>query len=433
MLFVSALPNLTDYFGPTTSFPYLQTLLRLMLALSLGLFIGLERERRGKEAGLRTFGFAALLGGLCGLLGDMYALLGLSLLGILVVFLNWATLRNDEGLELTTSAALLVTGFIGVLAGQGHTFTPVSAAIASAAMLAWKERLAGFSLGLTEVEVRSAILLAVLAFIVYPVLPQEPLDPWDLIEPRAAWLTVILIAAIGFANYVLLKLYGRRGVELAGFLGGLVNSSVTVAELGARARETGGRLADLAYRGVLLATAAMAVRNAVILGLLTTRALTAAAPALVLMVASSLVLAVARRPRESADPSAAPLALSSPFSLQSALKFGVIFLLLQVGSTMAQDALGDPAFYVVSLIGGCVSSASAVASAGALAAHGSVTPAVAGTGAVIASLASAAVNLPLIARVSRDRALTVRVGWGIASIMLVGLAGAAAESMVIRA
>jgi uncharacterized membrane protein (DUF4010 family) len=34
-----------------------------------------------------------------------------------------------------------------------------------------------------------------------------------LVEPRAAWLTVILIAAIGFVNYILLKLYSARGVE----------------------------------------------------------------------------------------------------------------------------------------------------------------------------------------------------------------------------
>jgi len=88
------------------------------------------------------------------------------------------------------------------------------------------------------------------------------LDPWGLVEPRAARLTVILIAAIGFANYLLLKLYGARGVELAGFLGGLVNSTLTVTELATRSRETGGRLADVAYRGVLLSTAAMALRKA---------------------------------------------------------------------------------------------------------------------------------------------------------------------------
>lgn len=144
-----------DVFIGAPTFPYLPTLLRLALTLALGLFVGLERERRGKEAGLRTVGFATLLGGLGSLLGESYALLGLGLLGLLIVFLNWATLRRGEGLELTTSFALLVTGFIGVLAGQGHTFTPVTVAIATAALLAWKERLAGFSLGLTETELRS--------------------------------------------------------------------------------------------------------------------------------------------------------------------------------------------------------------------------------------------------------------------------------------
>jgi hypothetical protein len=38
------------------------TLTRLVLALGVGLFVGPEREWRGHEAGLRTFGFAALLG-----------------------------------------------------------------------------------------------------------------------------------------------------------------------------------------------------------------------------------------------------------------------------------------------------------------------------------------------------------------------------------
>jgi uncharacterized membrane protein (DUF4010 family) len=409
-----------DVFTSAPAFPYLSTFLRLALALALGLFIGLERERRGKEAGLRTFGFAALLGGLGGLLGEAYALLGLSLLGILVVFLNWATLREGEGLELTTSAALLVTGLIGVLAGQGHTFTPVSAAVASAALLAWKERLSDFSLGLTDAELRSAILLAILAFIVYPVLPEAPLDPWGLVEPRAAWLTVILIAAIGFVNYILLKLYGTRGVELMGFLGGLVNSTVTVTELAARARETGGRLADVAYRGVLLSTAAMAARNAVLLAILAIGVLADAALPLVLMLLASLALAW--RPRASSPAEGAPaVRLESPFSLQSALKFGLIFLVLQVAGTLAQRAAGEAGFYAVSIAAGLISSASGVAAAAALAAHGTITGQVAGVGVVLNSLASTAIKLPLVARISGNRGLTLRVAVALSLVMALGL------------
>src|SRR3954464_12695361 len=103
-----------DTFNAEPTFAYLPTLMRLALALAVGLFVGLERERRGKEAGLRTFGFAALLGGMGGLLGEAYALVSLALMGVLVVLLNWQAIRADEGAELTTSAALLVTGFAGV-------------------------------------------------------------------------------------------------------------------------------------------------------------------------------------------------------------------------------------------------------------------------------------------------------------------------------
>ncbi|HTD90992.1 MAG TPA: MgtC/SapB family protein [Burkholderiales bacterium] len=54
---------------PRIEWPYLEILVRLALALSSGLLIGLERERRGKEAGLRTFRFVALLGAPGGSLG----------------------------------------------------------------------------------------------------------------------------------------------------------------------------------------------------------------------------------------------------------------------------------------------------------------------------------------------------------------------------
>jgi uncharacterized membrane protein (DUF4010 family) len=216
---------------PAINWPYPEIFLRLALALALGLLIGIERERRAKEAGLRTFGFVALLGALGGALGGGYGVAVLILAGVLTVFLNVHALRAGQGLELTTSAAMLVTTFAGILCGQGHTATPAALMVVVAALLAWKQPLAGFSTGLTENELRSALLLAILALVIYPALPHGAVGPWDLIEPRAAWVTVILIAGIGFVNYVLWKMYGTRGIELTGFLGGLVNSSVTVSEL----------------------------------------------------------------------------------------------------------------------------------------------------------------------------------------------------------
>ncbi|MBW4590366.1 DUF4010 domain-containing protein [Aetokthonos hydrillicola Thurmond2011] len=117
------------------------------------------------------------------------------------------------------------------------------------------------------------------------------------------------------------------------------------------------------------------------------------------------------------------LNFESPFSLQSALKFGLIFLALQIAAVLAQKALGQFGFYAISLLGGLISSASAVASAATLADHGTLSAKVAGTGAVLASVTSALVNLPLVARISRTRQLTIRLTIALGLVSVLGLIG----------
>lgn len=416
--------------------PYLPTLQRIALALAIGLFSGLEREHRGKEAGLRTFAFVALIGCVGALLGENYALLSIALTGVLIVLLNLQTIRATEGTELTTSAALILTVLAGVLAGEGHTLTPTMLAVVTAALLAWKQPLHEFSLGLTDSELRSAILLAILAFVVYPVLPVGFVDRWELLDLRAAWLIVILIAGIGFVNYILLKRYGAKGIAFAGFLGGLVNSTVTVTEMATRDRDSGGRLTSIAYAGILLATTASILRNAILLAVLAPAALVSGSIAFVLMLGAGVTLLIVRyRSHGTADATVAnqpDLPLSSPFSITSALKYGLLFLVLQIAGVLAQRSIGEGGFYVVSLLGGVVSGASAVASAALLAAHGAISAQVAAIGAVLATAVSALVNVAFTARVSRDTGLTKHLVWTMGSIAALGVLGVVLQEGIIR-
>lgn len=413
--------------GAATEWPYLEMLTRFALALALGLLIGLERERRKKEAGLRTFGFIAVLGAVGASLGDTYAYIVLCLTGLLTVFLNIQDMRTHAGTELTTSAAMLVTCIAGILCGKGHTLTPAAIMVSSTALLAWKDILQGFSIGLTEGELRSALLLAILGIVIYPALPVGSIGPMGLIEPRAAWATVILIAGIGFVNYVLWKAFGTRGVAIAGFLGGLVNSSVTVNELASRVgKHASGAVAAAAYRGILLATSAMVTRNAVILALLAPGVAVAGAGAyLAMLAASAFFVFYPRTPAATgivarqAEPSDQ---IVLPFSLWSALKYGLVFLLLHILGVLTQKYFGNVGFYVVSLIGGTVSSASAVAAAASLAADGKLTLDAAATGAIIASLASVAINLPFVLRVP-NRRFVLAIAVAMAVIAALGLAG----------
>jgi uncharacterized membrane protein (DUF4010 family) len=292
------------------------------------------------------------------------------------------------------------------------------------ALLAWKERLAGFSMGLTEGELRSALLLAILAIVIYPALPAGSIGPWDLIEPRAAWVAVILIAGIGFVNYILWKLYGARGVELSAFLGGLVNSNFTVIDLSARARSGTAAFVDLAYRGVLLATTAMVVRNAVVLLILAPAALAGSLPAFGLMLLASATLALLGYRSRSGQvlAQAGDMKLELPFSLALALKYGLVFLVLHVLGNLAQREFGNIGFYLVSVLGGLMSSASAVAAAGTLASHGALPPTVAGTGAVLASFTTIAFSLSFVLR-SGQRALSRNVGVALLAVIVAGALG----------
>jgi uncharacterized membrane protein (DUF4010 family) len=226
-------------------------------------------------------------------------------------------------------------------------------------------------------------------------------------------------------------------VTIAGFLGGLVNSSVTVSELAARIGVSRSRTEiSAAYQGILLATCAMLARNTVILVLLAPRVAASAGVSFVLMLVASAGWALFGRkpasldmPEESHGSSESSLAL--PFSLWAALKFGFIFLVLHIAGVVTQRLLGDVGFYLVSLVGGAVSSASAVAAAASLASNGSISPGVAATGAVIASIASVAINLPFVFR-AKNRRVSVGLSVTMGVIALLGLIGLPLEATVVN-
>ncbi len=430
--------------------PSVQLLQRLALALAVGLFVGMEREHNRKEAGLRTFAFVAVLGALGGLLGGAFAIVALLFVGILVVLLAMHALKSGESTEITTSAAMFITAFTGVLAGKGQTITTAALAVMTAALLAWKRPLEGFSKSLSEIEVRSAILLAMLAFVVYPILPVGSVDPWGLIVPRSAWITVILMAALGFLNYVLLKVYSDRGVLLTGFLGGLVNSKVATIELATRAEMMGGRWFDTVYRGIVLTNGSMVLRNLVVLVILAPNAVVGMTLPLLLMlgvvgivvfhehIPSGYLSRVLLRDQErKVDPDMEVNEvqtleeIASPFSVGAAIKFGVMFLVIQVVSTIALRELGEGGLFAVALLGGVISSVGAVASIANLAAQNEITVQVAALGVVMTSVSSLLFCIPFIGRFGKDKQLTRRVTLTILAMAGVGIVVSVAQILIV--
>jgi uncharacterized membrane protein (DUF4010 family) len=168
----------------------------------------------------------------------------------------------------------------------------------------------------------------------------------------------------------------------------------------------------------------MVMRNAGILLILAPLALIGSVPAFLLMMASSLILVLwnyRQRNRQLLE-EAPDINFDLPFSLPLALRYGAVFLVLHVIGGLTQRYFGDVGFYVVSVVGGLLSSASAVAAAATLASQGHLSPTVAGNGAVIASFTSLAFSLSFVLR-SRNRALIGRLSMAIICVALAGLIG----------
>lgn len=405
-------------------FSYDEVAKKVALSAGIGLVVGLEREWAQKETGVRTFAIVSLLGMITSLLTPMFVVGALVGVLLMVVFLNVHSLLKDRSLELTTSIALMGVFFLGVLVGTDHGFAAATSAIIMMILLASKMELERFAGALKPEEIRSAVLLGLISVVIFPLLPDRFIDPWNLVNPHEAWVIVIVIAGVGFLNYALLRLYGNRGLYYAAILGGLVNSTAAVAELSSMFDARGD---DDSGRGVailMLTNVAMFLRNVVLLAIFASAAVATAAPPLVVMAVFACTIAYLR-----IGPSETPvrsLKLASPVSFTRIIKFSVVLLALSIVGTLAQRAFGSLGFVAVAIMGGLVSSASTTATAAALVKAGVISPQMAGIATVLTSMSSAIVNMPLVYQQTKQFHLTrrlaivslVTVGSGVAVLML---------------
>jgi putative Mg2+ transporter-C (MgtC) family protein len=122
---------------------------RIALATALGAFVGYERERVGKPAGVRTHGIVALGAALFTVV-SMYGFEGKSDPARIVAqvvtgvgFLGAGTILHLRGSVhgLTTAATLWVTAAIGVAVGVGMTVMSIETAALAWMLLRFGPRL----------------------------------------------------------------------------------------------------------------------------------------------------------------------------------------------------------------------------------------------------------------------------------------------------
>jgi uncharacterized membrane protein (DUF4010 family) len=158
------------------TFPPIDVSIKLAIATGIGLLVGLEREWSQKELGSRTFTITAILGMLSVLAGSMTAAIAFAGVLLIILLAGLQSFHQGKPVETTTAGALILTFVLGLLVGQGHHYTPVAVAIIATFFLAAKPTLTHFAGSLKQSEVRGAVLLGLIGFVIYPILPDKPVD-----------------------------------------------------------------------------------------------------------------------------------------------------------------------------------------------------------------------------------------------------------------
>lgn len=343
----------------------------ILIALGAGLLVGIERERRMKEqdvaaaAGVRTFAITALLGVLA-VLADSQLLFGAVALGVIVLTALSYQHSRDADPGLTTEVALLATFLTGALAAS----RPVLAAAAGvlvAALLVLRTPLHSFARAkLSDQELRDAVLLAAAAILVLPILPDEPIDPWHVVNLRLVWQLTVLIMLVDAAGYVAQRLVGARaGLPISGLLGGFVSSTAVVATMGKRAQEE-PKVLPAAVAGAALSQIATVVQLALVLAVSDRVLLGQLSPVLfvmgVAMAAYGALMLLAAK-----DKAAPPPPTGRAFRLRTALLFAGAFVLVMLLVAALQRYLGPTWALAGVVVGGFVDAHSTAASIGSLA------------------------------------------------------------------
>ncbi|WP_049923406.1 MgtC/SapB family protein [Halopiger djelfimassiliensis] len=418
--------------------PLDDTVVRIALAGALGMFLGLEREWSQKSAGIRTFSLISLLAAVFTILviesdvGESLLLLGGLLVIVQGVLLAVQGLLSDEdaGLSLTTSVSMLVTYGVGALVAAGFIIEGVTVAVLSSLLLVLKRELHEFAWGLSREEMRSTTEFAILAFVIYPLLPSkyEPEIAGITIplEPQVIWLMVVAVAGIGIVNYAIVSTYGGRGIAVTGFFGGLASSTAVVGTMLDHVRQR-PEAASYAVAAILLANAAMAARNlAIALGFTigggTAILVEAIVPLGAVILIAFVVAGFTADWRESG-----PMELESPFSLKNALAFGAVFLVVLVFGSLAETWFGTLGFYATAVASGFVSSAGATTSAVVLYRGGQLGPAEATIAILLATVSSIVVKA-MLAATATDHEFRNQVA-AYSAVLLLG--GAAASVLIV--
>jgi len=352
----------------------------LMIALGVGLLVGMQRERRTSPiAGIRTFPLITILGSLSAILAEAFNgwVLAAGFLAVSAMLLvgNLGQFRQGQiSPGLTTEMAGLVMFGVGAALVKGHTALAIAVSGIVAVLLHWKKRLQNFVGKISENDFKAIIQLVLIGLVILPVLPNQTYGWYNVLNPYKIWLMVVLIAGLSLIAYVAYKLLEARvGAILGGMLGGLISSTATTVSF-SRQTKIDSDTQPMASLVILIASTIVFGRVLLEIGVVAPEFLSSTAAPLGILMGLMAILCIVLFLRVGQNGINTPTH-DNPAQLKAALIFGGLYAVVLLAVAAAKAHFGTSGMYLVAALSGLTDMDAITLSTAELVKEGRVTAA----------------------------------------------------------
>lgn len=389
--------------------PSADLIVKTLLGFVVGALIGLERQKKMESeriAGVRSFGLHSVLGTLAAyssqIIGhDAILFYAIVISGILVTSQIYYKLFRTMGKGLTTPLAFAISFVLGVLVGldtpaEGQILGTLGVLAMTVAfgvfvVLWFKDELAHAVEVITRDEMISAVELGVIILFLWPLIPETVMLGTIEFPSFQIYFLIVILLAVSFVNYLLVKKYKDRGIYFFGFFGGLANSEAAVSSVTDFYVNSGRNGSGKISLSVILANVAMVVRNGFLLVILDTTFRLVGLyliPIVAIIVVSMVRIILEEKSEDQPDEQMFDTKLVSPFEFGAALRFAAIFAVVYLIQLVLAETFSNFGVLVAAVIGGFVSAGAVVASVATLFFTGELTVSVAANAIILATTMS---------------------------------------------
>jgi uncharacterized membrane protein (DUF4010 family) len=364
-------------------------IINFFIAISIGAIIGLEREIVHQKASVKDFGGVRnfVLIALFGFIFTYFSIFIINSKTLLIIgfagffalisaaylVLGLRTKRYSTTSEIAAIITFVLSGLVASSSDTSFRIISIIATIIVASLLAFKSKLHDFAQKVEMGEVFATIKMAIISIVVLPLLPNKNYTILDVsfinnlftegsksylffqqlnvFNPFNIWLMVLLITGISFIGYFLVKIVGeRKGLGITGFLGGVASSTAVTVSMSKKSKNqkniNGFALA------IVLASSIMFLRILFEVLVVNKNLLPSLALPLGIMAFVGFCFSAWLFFRKSKKGIKDKVELKNPFEFNTALKFGLFFLLILILSKAGYILLGDTGIYIISIFSG---------------------------------------------------------------------------------